>query len=621
MIALDPDVSLFSRLSFRRHWRLLLLIAAATTVYVVGAWLNGGRGDAFTLIPTMFLLLITATAPASSVAALEADGLFDFTRLCARPPSRLLTAMVVGLTWPYVVAVAVLFALQRVGLDAPPVGPELVLLFGAGLVVGLFVLAWVPARASPVAVLGAFVLLAAVTVVTLMNHEWIFAYRYDRRTAELTAGAGTQVLPVVIAAALASPFAVRAASRRLARPRARSARPFSQQWRLSRAVPWAEPPELLRTLRSNLTGAVVLGALFESQMLALIVSRRLGYRWVPVEITPYFMAALPFIAVVVGGLMTLGTASQEIDAGTFELVRMTPQSPEAIAFGWFFGPALPMWIVAIALMLTFRIGAPAAFAAIRADTWWWLAMVSALAPAVCVADCLHDRVAGALVGGAFVCLFLLMMQVDHVAGVARGAPPASPPWPFNVAAVAPLAAVAIFLGAACGRVRRPNGPALAGWAAMAAIAAEMTVARLTPPPLYPRFVVGALPLVSSLLFVDRRAIGGSFERVAAAMLTSAVAGTFLSWDANFSMGQSAATGICAALSLGAGILVLEAAPPKLIVAIAVPAAAMFLAFRGVVINTMTNRASAIVPSPLQAADLAAFGVVFAATLAYAVARR
>src|ERR1051326_9526177 len=90
-----------------------------------------------------------ATAPASSVAALEAGGLFDFTRRCARPPSRLLTAMVVGLTWPYVVAVAVLFALQRVGLDAPPVGPELVLLFGAGLVVGLFVLAWVPARASP----------------------------------------------------------------------------------------------------------------------------------------------------------------------------------------------------------------------------------------------------------------------------------------------------------------------------------------------------------------------------------------------------------------------------------------------------------------------------------------
>ena len=83
--------------------------------------------------------------------------------------------MLAGLTWPYVLVAAVLFVVQRDRLGAPSIGPELVLLFAAGAVLGMFALAWLPARVNAVGVLGAFGLLSAIAVPTLMNHEWLFA--------------------------------------------------------------------------------------------------------------------------------------------------------------------------------------------------------------------------------------------------------------------------------------------------------------------------------------------------------------------------------------------------------------------------------------------------------------
>jgi hypothetical protein len=194
-IDLDPDLWLFSRLSVRRHWRMLMLIVFVILLFVVSALIDTARNYPPLFSETIFLLLVIGCAPASAVAALEGEGILDSIRLCGRQPRRLLLGITVGLTWPYLLVAAGVHALDRLVFGGPTISLQLALLFAAALTSALFVLAWLPARGSPVAVLGSLMLLSLVAATTVVSHTWIVAQRYDRTTGIVTTGAGTLVCP------------------------------------------------------------------------------------------------------------------------------------------------------------------------------------------------------------------------------------------------------------------------------------------------------------------------------------------------------------------------------------------------------------------------------------------
>src|SRR5258708_35620317 len=116
MIAIDPNLWLFSRLALGRGWKPIVLLVAGVAVGAA-LWLRVWSMPILLPVRTtadpgfLFLAyLLLCAGPILSVARLldlENGGLLDLTRLSGQPIPRVLALVVVGTSWAYVVASAV----------------------------------------------------------------------------------------------------------------------------------------------------------------------------------------------------------------------------------------------------------------------------------------------------------------------------------------------------------------------------------------------------------------------------------------------------------------------------------------------------------------------------------
>jgi hypothetical protein len=609
LIDLDPDLWLCTRLLFGRRWRWALAsITLGCAGLVVAEWpyrhrtymllsRDGPAGGNGNIVPFVVLLLaVAAAAPAVAVAALERSELFDCTRLCGRPPIRILAALAAGWMWPAVALAGVLLGLnQTFWHSSAEVASSIVLIFLLTAFIGLVVLACLPAHASPIAVSGLLIgggFIGGFTALLILfeTHE---IHRL------------TIIGPAMI---VAIPIAFWLASRRLDRPRPAWGRGRDFFSRLRRLVPPPGPAEFNRTLRSTVAPAVGI-AIFQSVAIVavLVFAQRLQASNARDAAIAY-MVMLPYTSIMVGGLAALASAQRQFGQPGLELVRLTSQRPEAIAFGLYAGNALPFLIVAEAVVAVFRFASPGLFAAGPRAMWLLVAAVGIVVPAVFLADGLDRRWSGRMLLMSPPIVLLLSGFNRLVAGRTVLAP-----WHLHLEAVIPCAAWAIALGVAIGRIRRPVGPALVGPAAAAAIAAIALATAAVPAGAYPRAVVALLLVSGSLFAEDTEPPSAPWTRVAIGAASAAVMVALILQQTDNASASIATTAACAALALGVGLLGHELLARWPGVSLALPIVAV-----AAILRTFT----ASVPPALQPVDVAVLATVFAAAcLAHPAARR
>jgi hypothetical protein len=135
-----------------------------------------------------------------------------------------------------------------------------------------------------------------------------------------------------------------------------------------------------------------------------------------------------------------------------------------------------------------------------------------------------------------------------------GAVAAEPPWHLHLGGMIPAFALACGLGAASGRLRRPNGPMLAGVAAGATVAAAALAARVVSLPAYPRFVAAVLILLAPLIAEDGTDVTPPWARLATAAMAAFASVSILTLESGTAVGASLTTGFCVALAVGIALV-------------------------------------------------------------------
>lgn len=367
-----------------------------------------------------------------------------------------------------------------------------------------------------------------------------------------------------IAAAL--PVAVYAAHERLKRPPQDRTRAYGG--RLSSAlaalIPEAAPVELSRQLRCTLCSAGTLVTLAATPVVVLVVA------WTaprdPMSLRWFALNAIPYGAVLIGAFAMSATIKREHESRAIDLVRLTTQSPESIALAWFVAIAVP-FVAAAAL------GAFALFAVDRPVFMlgWTLPALALAMPAIALCEGFQRRSPGAYIWGSFgvfaVATPFLVIQTFSIRGP-RIAPA------INGYVVFPILVTTLALGAAVGRLRRPDGPALAGGAAIAGVA-TMAMWLQSLPPMWPqtRLLAGLLAIAASFAAEERRPATAPGRRLAVTMTAAAIAATLvaagggggpgtvaarLSIIPGYSLATTAAlAGAGVAFAVGTGLLVHE----------------------------------------------------------------
>jgi len=545
-IEIDPDLRLFTRMTLGRRGRLVLVSALAVCAVIAasewGAAASVGvRGvtryyrQSPNVALELLLVTLAATAPAAALASAEQDGLLDFIRLSGRRPVRILLAAIVGVSAPYVGIVAIPLAVTvarfPVGLD---IAIDAALMFMTGLVAALFVYGAMRGRPNRVAIFGIASVIAAAAVMSLMVGTGTVTgfMRHKQRAA------------VIVLASL--PAALWLASTRLARPPSPAARlmpgPPAMRWMAAIDA----PAEFMRQARSSLH--ITVTALPPALLLSLAM---VFMPWVDDEGRQAGYWLLAMSAAAIGSLATLTAASWQIQTRSIDLVRMTPQSPVAIAFGWYAGATIPFAVVTAGLVVALRLLAPA-FPATASPSPWWAVAVAIAAPAIALADGLHHRQSGTVVVTllAAVPFFAMYLGDSAIAGARTG----SARWTTEFVPAIPMFVVAIGLAAAIGRMRRPNGPALVGGAAFAALLALAAAATIVPSAASSR-VAAALPVLLASLLADEGDVATPpWSRLAIATISAFAAIAIVARAGGAELVATATTGVGAALAVGIALL-------------------------------------------------------------------
>jgi len=614
-IELDPDVRLYAQLTLGRGLRRATIVGL-WTIAVIGlasGYIPSPFGDPRApsrvelLLPALFILLLAPARAITKLFDLERGGPLDQTRMCGRPPRRILAAFAIGSTAPYVLAAAVLLAAHLRAHDAmQPLTLAAICFFGA-FAAGLVVYGTLPAAMAPDSRFGRALLLA----VALSG-----AFALDRLGwLEINAPSAGERATMWMAFAACAPAAWMACRRirRAAGARVGGGTALVGDL-VRRVVPRAGTPEFARQLRCTLLSGGTLATI----LVAPVAAGLIGY-----SVRPYpadYFSAVPVIVagiLLIGGVAASMTARREIETRTLDFVRITPQTPEQIAISWYAALAMPFWIAAL---LAFGAAWLAAPAVARATSWHLIAF-ALLAPAVTMAEGFQRRAPGTYIGLMLLGAFPLVLSARVLGIEMQGwQSHAAPPWNLHMWTVVPVLLTVAAIGVAAGRIRRASGPALDGLAAGAAVAVVALAFRgpAIESYIYPRLIVAVLALAGS--FAASEAGTPEWPRIGLLMsLTAAIVGA-LAMHAGLQPTEYAATGLAAALALGASVLVHELLwrVPLLSLAARI---ALFLAILRlpvafyVLSHMMVDWGNYWIPPMFQPIDLAALAVVFAA-LAY-----
>lgn len=588
---LDPDIRLHTRLTLGRGWRLATTIVLwiGGLAYVATAQVSLSRALLTQPVPpelgfqvALIALIITPARAVARLLDLERGGLLDQTRLCGRSPGRLLAAFIVGSTGPFVLLAAVLIGNHlRLGGDVRSVALA-ILVFGGALAGSLVAYGTLPPAMTPDSrfMTPLLIIFGVAAFLALNGAVWVqqLAFRDPAAIATIA----------VVAAAV--PVGIWIAYRRIERSlpdRSRADR-AALVGLLARLVPRAGPPEFMRQLRCGwLSGGAV------PTMVAAPIAMLAGISLDQTESSARWFAlnATPYALLLIGTFATSATVRRELTTTTFDFVRLTPQRPESVVVSWYAGLALPFWIAALVTALILRFAAPDTYA-----LGWPLVTVGLVLPAVSLAEALQRRKAGTFVWLSWLVGASLMPYViaQSLAWVPPSPLPSAfrtltanqswTPWGLRPELIPVLAAI-VAVGVAAGRVRRPDGPALSGPAAAAACFALSLVVGLMAASLgswraiavFPRVAVGLYALLSLFTAEERDTPTAPWGRLgflggAAFIGTVAVSlGLSARTDAVFAgqdcetqpwltcvaTSDSLATGLCAALALGIGLLAHE----------------------------------------------------------------
>lgn len=116
---------------------------------------------------------------------------------------------------------------------------------------------------------------------------------------------------------------------------------------------------------------------------------------------------------------------------------------------------------------------------------------------------------------------------------------------------------ALSLGAAVGLVRRSEGPALAGVAAIVSVFAVAVAVRELPLVAYPRLLPAAIIVLAAFAAEERAVLSAPWSRIATGAGAALIAGLIVGHQGGIGWAWSFDTGVTASLALALGILVHE----------------------------------------------------------------
>lgn len=557
---LDPDFWLYTRLTLGRGWRL----AAALALWAAGLTLiatvrlfrpvlpdaRGGQADDPYFLLALFVLINAPVRPLARLLDTDRDGLLDQTRLCGRPPHRVLFAFLFGSIWPLLlVAIFMLVNHLRFGGDVRSVYLAL-MAFVAALAVSLLAYGTLPPGMTPdsrflapLLFVFSIVAFSAVAVYAPVEVSWVRDLAFGEPMALTTMA--------IVATSLV--LGVRLASSRLARPPQALSRGDARSVldRLSRLVPRWGPPDFNKQLRRGLLSGGTLLTIVAAP-LAILLGERMARIDLRPDLYAFVLNAVPYVILLIGAFATSMTVRSEIESSTIDFVRLTPQRPEAIALSWYAAFALPFWIAILFAAVVLRVVAPDMF-----SLGWPLAVLAAVLPATSMVEGLQGRrpaaylwlpmsVAGVIGLAALVQRETQFRSAVTIAGI---------PWSLDLRVLVPALGTIAAIGAAAGRLRRPDGPALAGAAAAGGVATVVVLALVAPPHLVPRLLPGLLVMCASFAGEERDPPTAPWRRIGIAGAAAFVGGVTLAQDA--AVGSSLAAGVCAALAVMVGVLVHE----------------------------------------------------------------
>jgi hypothetical protein len=563
---IDPDLRLATRVAFGHGWRLGLNVGLFAIVMAGLTWFKeAGVAVARIGWPTsgdpvhVLVLVVLMAAPAIPLSGylldLERRGLLDHVRLCGRSPHRLLLLLLSGLALPLVLPVLmVAFVPPGVHLNTGILRLGLVI-STAALDIALIVFGTLPAVVSqegPALFTGATAIVTTAAMTALFWIGWL----------PVQPASSLQLIAGVVALA-SLPVAMRVAGRRVARP-GRSA-PAGRVLRftaaLRRLAPQSHTPEFTRFLRTTLPLAIGSAVIVCAWDVGLAGLARYNGVSFPLTLrrdeTPFamFLYAGPCTVLALGAIKLWDLVRQEFESGRIDLVRLSAQSPSAVGLGWYVATALPFAAAALPpLLIAASIVSPLQIP--RPVAAWGLMAAGAALPALSLAASLARRT------GVYRVVYLPLTILSSIAILRAGSVILLrgrdlEPWRVALIAVIPWLVTLIALAASVGRLRRPDGPALVGAGAWAAIAAIAVCARAVPLDLFPRFVVLNLALAASWV-ADVRAVPTPPWRRLAIAGGAALAGTLLVMGGTgLEIPTMLTTAAGATLAVGVGLLAYE----------------------------------------------------------------
>ena len=582
-IEIDPDLRLYARLALGRGWRRATTIAlwvAGLTLVATGRYrmvpffLNNVRAatDPGFLQIALLLLLFAPARAVARLLDLERGGLLDQTRLCGRRPHRVLLAFLAGSTGPFVLLAAVLLG-NHLRLGGQPAALLLALMvFVAALGVSLLAYGTLPTTMSVDSrFLTPFMFLFGLAAfLALRRPSWVQHLAFDEPAARLAVG--------VVAVAL--PLGLWAAHQRVKRPRQTVDRRdgASLLARLSRLVPGGGPPEFNRQLRCSLMSGGTAACLIAAPLVTMCgiwISDTAAFR----QYSPLALNGIPFALIVLGAFASSMTVRREIESATIEGVKLTPQAPLAVVVGWYVALALPFWIAAAITTLTLRFTGHLAV-----EPRLLLALATVL-PAVSLLEGFQRRKPSTylwlpiLIAGLVNVFAIVQFPVPpdlQRPPIRQGMKPAErgmiltqrartlPGGEWRVfdeskrpedqwLLIAALAA-GLCLVSAAGRLRRTDGPALAGIPAILGVSAVVFALRQLPLMLFPRVLPGLLALLASFLAEERDVSTPPWRRVGTAGAAVVITVVFAARLAGVGWSGGLLTALAGACALGAGLI-------------------------------------------------------------------
>jgi len=211
MIAeLDPDLRLHARLALGGGWRRALLLATWAAAFAL-LWLSttgpashfvpfdSGEADPGFLAVALIALMFGPARAVVRLLDLERNGLLDQTRLCGRPPYRVLTVLLAGSTWPYV-AFSLMLLAGHLRFQGEPASLLLALVAFAGAIdISLLAYGMFPRMTTDSRSVSVVVLLLAVAAATyLRTVGWAQRLTVGDPRALATIGLVAATLPVAV---------------------------------------------------------------------------------------------------------------------------------------------------------------------------------------------------------------------------------------------------------------------------------------------------------------------------------------------------------------------------------------------------------------------------------------